>query len=174
MSINRPISYITQTHPRQERRRFQLKGKTTGLLAVLFILASLIGWFYLTQASEATTTALRLQRLASEREHLRRERAEIYYRIAELENLSLIRERARLLGLEPPQKVEYLYIESEIPSASIEEDDLPSPTGDDLWERVLSSLRVLLLGQAKNEGTTETSDLAIESLGNEDEVEMKR
>lgn len=158
MSIDRPISYIAQTHPRQERKRFQLKGKTIGLLAVLFILASLIGWFYLTQASEATTTALRLQRLASEREYLRRESAEIRYQIAESENLSRIRERARLLELGPPQKVEYLYIssqESEISSGPIKEDDLLSPTGDDLWGRVLSSLRVLLFGQAKSEGTTE-------------------
>ncbi|MFQ5886215.1 MAG: hypothetical protein ACE5II_03160 [Anaerolineae bacterium] len=171
MSINRPISYIAQTHPRQERKRFQLRGKTIGLLAVLFILASLIGWFYLTQASEATTTALRLQRLASEREHLRRESAEIRYRIAELENLSRIRERARLRGLGPPQKVEYLDIESEISSAPMEEDDLPSATGDDLRGRVLSFLQVLLFGQAKSEGTTEA---IIGSVGNENEVEIKR
>ncbi len=175
MSINRPISYIAQTHPRQERKRFQLKGKTIGLLAVLFILASLIGWFYLTQASEATTTALWLQRLASEREHLRRESAEVRYQIAELENLSRIHERARLLGLGSPQKVEYLYIssqESEISSASIKEDDLLSPAGDDLWGRVLSFLRVLLFGQAKTERTTEVSDLAIGSVEKENEVEI--
>jgi len=171
VSINRPISYIAQTHPRQERKRFQLKGKTIGLLAVLFILASLIGWFYLTQASEATTTALRLQRLASEREHLRRESAEVRYRIAELENLSRIRERARLLGLGPPRKVEYLYIESEISSAPIKEEDLLSPTGDDLRGRVLSFLRVFLFGQAKSEGTTE---VITGSVGNENEVEIKR
>lgn len=156
VSNSRPISYIAQTHPRQERTRFQLKGKTVGLLAVLFILASLIGWFYLTQASEATTTALRLQRLASEREHLRRESAEVRYRIAELENLSRIRERARLQGLGPPKKVEYLYIEeSEISSAPIKEADLLSPTGDDYWGRALSFLQVLLFGQVKSEGTTE-------------------
>jgi hypothetical protein len=172
VSNNRPISYIAQTHPRQERKRFQLQGKTIGLLAVLFILASLIGWFYLTQASEATTTALWLQRLASEREHLRRERAEVRYQIAELENLSRIRERARLLGLGPPQKVEYLYIssqKSEISSVSPEEDDLLSPPRDALWGEVLSSLRVLLFGQAKSEGTREASDLA---TGNENEVEI--
>jgi len=144
------------------------------LLAVLFILASLIGWFYLTQASEVTTTALRLQRLASEREHLRRESAEIRYRIAELENLSRIRERARPLGLGPPQEVEYLYIESEISSAPVEEDDLLSPSGDDLWGRVLSFLQVLLFGQAKSEGTRGASDLTRESMGNESEVEIKR
>jgi hypothetical protein len=173
VSIDRPISYIAQTHPRQERKRFQFQGKTIGLLAVLFILASLIGWFYLTQASEATTTALRLQRFASEREHLRRESAEIRYRIAELENLSRIRERAGLLGLGPPQKVEYLYIsqESEISSASIKEDDLLSPTGDDLWGRVLSFFRVLLFGQAKSEGTTE---VITGSVGSENEVEIRR
>ena len=164
VSINRPISYIAQAHPRQERKRYQPKGKTIGLLAVLFILASLIGWFYLTQASEATTTALRLQRLASEREQLRRESAEVRCRIAELENLSRIRERARLLGLGPPQKVEYLYLsqENEISSAPIKEEDLLPLTGDDLWGRVLSFLQVLLFGQAKTEGTTGASDLTIE------------
>jgi len=68
--------------------------------------------------------------------------------------------------------VEYLYIssqESEISSAPIKEDDLLSPREDDLWERVLSSLRVLLFGQAKSEGTTEA---IIGSLGNENEVEI--
>lgn len=170
MSNNRPISYIAQTHPRQERKRFQLQGKTIGLLAVLFILASLIGWFYLTQASEATTTALQLQRLASEREHLRRESAEIRYQIAELENLSRIRERALLLGLGPPQNVEYLYIqESEISSAPVKENDLSFSKGDDLRGGVLSSLQVLLFGQAKSEGTREASDLTI---GNENEAEI--
>lgn len=175
MSINRPISYIAQTHPRQERKRFQLRGKTIGLLAVLFILASLIGWFYLTQASEATTTALRLQRLASEREHLRRERAEVRYRIAELENLSRIFERSRLLGLGLPQKVEYLYLssqESEIFLALIREEDLPSPRGDELWGRVLSFLRVLLFAQAKSEGTIEAGDLNTGGVGNENEMEI--
>jgi len=137
---------------------------------VLFILASLIGWFYLTQASEATTTALRLQRLASEREHLRRESAEVRYRMAELENLSRIRERARLQGLGPPKKVEYLYIEeSEISSAPIREDDLLSPTGDELWGRVLSFLQVLFFGQVKSEGTTEA---IMGSVENENEVEI--
>lgn len=171
MSNSKPISYIAQTHPRQARKRFQLRGKTIGLLAVLFILASLIGWFYLTQASEATTTALRLQRLASEREHLRRESAEIRYQIAELENLSHIRERARLLGLGPPRKAEYLSIaqESEISSVPIKEDDLLSVTGDDFWERVLSFLQVLLWGEAKGEGTTEA---IIGSVENKNEVEI--
>lgn len=173
MSNIRPISYIAQTHPRQERQRFQLRTKTIGLLAVLFILASLIGWFYLTQASEATTTALRLQRLASEREHLRRERAEIRYRIAELENLSRIREKAHLLGLGPPQKAEYLSLnlESGIYSAPIVEEDLPSPEGDGLEGRVLSFLRILLLGQAKNGGTAKVSD---PTAGNEMEIVDKR
>lgn len=172
MSKSKPISYIAQTHPRLERRRFQLKGKTTGLLAVLFILASLIGWFYLTQASEATTTALRLQRLASEREYLRRESAEVRYRIAELENLSRIRERASLLGLEPPLEVEYLYIsfqKSGISSAPIKEADLLSPAGDDQWGRVLSFLRVLLLGGAKSEKTTEA---VTENVGEANEMEI--
>lgn len=170
VSNSRPISYIAQTHPRQERKRFQLQGKTVGLLVVLFILASLIGWFYLTQASEVTTTALRLQRLASEREHLRRESAEVRYRMAELENLSRIRERARLQGLGPPKKVEYLYIEeSEISSAPIKEDDLLSPTGDELWGRVFSFLQVLFFGQVKSEGTTEA---IMGSVENENEVEI--
>lgn len=174
VSNNRPISYIAQTHPRQERKRFQLQGKTIGLLAVLFILASLIGWFYLTQASEATTTALWLQRLASEREHLRRERAEVRYQIAELESLSRIGEKARLLGLGPAQRVEYLYTpsqESEISSAPIGEGEPLSPTRDGLWGRVLSFLQVLLFGQAKSEGTREASDL---TTGNEVEIVDKR
>jgi hypothetical protein len=103
---------------------------------------------------------------------LRRESAEARYRIAELENLSRIRERASLLGLGPPLEVEYLYIsfqKSGISSAPIKEADLLSPAGDDQWGRVLSFLRVLLLGGAKSEGSTEA---VTENVGEANEMEI--
>jgi len=102
--------YIAGTYPKQERRPLELKNRTVGLLVVLFLLLSLIGWFYLTQASEATTIALRFQRLVMEREDLRRQNAELRYEIAEQESLSQIKERARQLGLGPPEERYYLQV----------------------------------------------------------------
>ncbi len=150
--MSKSLSYIDQAYPRQEGRRFELKTKTAALLVILFLLASLIGWFYLTQASEATTTALRLERLALERERLRRENAELRYQIAKLENLSHLREKAQLLGFQPPQEEVYLYMrpgeERVIPAPRLEASSPAPEVGGSFWQRLLSSLYILLSGRS--------------------------
>lgn len=89
-----------------------LSGKTLGLLLLLLVLGSLIGSFYLNQASQTTAAGLEITQLTREREYWRQENAHLRERIAEREALSSIRPRAQELGFVQPEVVEYLLVES--------------------------------------------------------------
>jgi len=77
---------------------------------LILILVSLLGWLYLTQASQVTTTGYRIYELERERARLQRENAKLMLEIAELERLEDVEARARQLGFVPPQQVEYLVV----------------------------------------------------------------
>jgi hypothetical protein len=69
-----------------------------------------LGWLYLTQASQVTTTGYRIYELERERARLQRENAKLMLEIAELERLEGVETRARQLGFVPPERVEYLVV----------------------------------------------------------------
>jgi cell division protein FtsL len=77
---------------------------------LILILVSLLGWLYLTQASQVTTMGYRIYELERERARLQRENAKLMLEIAELERLEDVEARARQLGFVPPQQVEYLVV----------------------------------------------------------------
>ena len=77
---------------------------------LILILVSLLGWLYLTQASQVTTTGYHIYELEGERARLQRENAKLMLEIAELERLEDVEARARQLGFVPPQQVEYLVV----------------------------------------------------------------
>ena len=77
---------------------------------LLLILVSLLGWLYLTQASQVTTTGYRIYELERERARLQRENAKLMLEIAELERLEVVETRARQLGFVPPERLEYLVV----------------------------------------------------------------
>jgi hypothetical protein len=77
---------------------------------LILILVSLLGWLYLTQASQVTTTGYRIYELERERARLQRENAKLMLEIAELERLEVVETRARQLGFLPPAQVEYLVV----------------------------------------------------------------
>lgn len=77
---------------------------------LILILVSLLGWLYLTQASQVTTTGYRIYELERERARLQRENAKLMLEIAELERLEDVETRARQLGFVPPEQVEYLIV----------------------------------------------------------------
>jgi cell division protein FtsB len=91
---------------------WQLSGKTMGLVLLLLIVGSLIGSFYLNQASQTTAAGLEIVQLTREREEWRQENADLRRRIAEMESLSRIEERAAELGFVRAESVEYLVVES--------------------------------------------------------------
>ena len=87
-----------------------LNARTAIGSILIFILVSLLGWLYLTQASQVTTTGYRIYELEGERARLQRENAKLMLEIAELERLEDVKARARQLGFVPPEQVEYLVV----------------------------------------------------------------
>jgi len=77
---------------------------------LILVLVSLLGWLYLTQASQVTTTGYRIYELERERACLQRENAKLMLEIAEMERLEVVEARARQLGFVPPEQVEYLVV----------------------------------------------------------------
>jgi hypothetical protein len=87
-----------------------LNARTAIGSLLILILVSLLGWLYLTQASQVTTTGYRIYELERERARLQRENAKLMFEIAELERLEDVEARARQLGFVPPEQVEYLVV----------------------------------------------------------------
>jgi cell division protein FtsL len=103
-----------------EKRAGSLDTRTAIGSLFILILISLLGWLYLTQASQVTTAGYRIYELETERARLQRENARLMLEIAELERLEDIETRARQLGFVPPEQVEYLVVADYPP-------DHPSP-----------------------------------------------
>jgi cell division protein FtsB len=87
-----------------------LDAKTAIGSLLILILVSLLGWLYLTQASQVTTTGYRIYELERERASLQRENAKLMLEIAELERLESVEARARQLGFVSPERLEYLVV----------------------------------------------------------------
>ena len=107
-----------------------LSGKTLGLLLLLLVLGSLVGSFYLNQASKTTAAGLEIGRLTRQRESWRQENANLAKQIAEMESLSRIQTRAQELGFVEPEVVEYLVVESAPLEHSETEESTPSHTAE--------------------------------------------
>ena len=93
-----------------EKSTGSLDARTAIGSLLILILVSLLGWLYLTQASQVTTTGYRIYELERERARLQRENAKLMLEIAELERLEVVEARARQLGFVPPAQVEYLVV----------------------------------------------------------------
>jgi hypothetical protein len=83
---------------------------TVGSILVVIVI-SLIGWLYLTQASQVMITGYRIHELEAEKTGLEQQNALLRFQIAELEALPGIEARARALGFGPPQEIRYLLVE---------------------------------------------------------------
>lgn len=68
-----------------------------GLLAVV-VIVGLIGWVYLSQASEAAETERRIWALRQRREELLRQNDQLAYEVARLASVARLEKRARELG----------------------------------------------------------------------------
>jgi cell division protein FtsL len=161
-----------------EKSAGSLDARTAIGSLLIIILVSLLGWLYLTQASQATTTGYRIYELERERARLQRENAQLMLEIAELERLEKVEARARQLGFIPPEQVEYLVVTNYPPdhppsgqlAATFEEENLTlnSPqkekTGDKVvevapagwWGKMVSQFNIWITIQpssAMAEGT---------------------
>jgi hypothetical protein len=108
-----------------------LSGKTMALVLLLLVVGSLIGSFYLNQASQTTAAGLEVVRLTREREHWRQENAGLRTQIAEMESLSRIETRASELGFVEAETVEYLVVDAPV-VVDTEGEYSPTPLAPDL------------------------------------------
>jgi cell division protein FtsB len=161
-----------------ERSTGSLDARTAIGSLLILILVSLLGWLYLTQASQVTTTGYRIYELERERARFQRENAKLMLEIAELERLEVVEARARQLGFVPPDQVEYLVVADYPPdypssgqlAATFGEEDLAldSPQQEKIgseargaalpgwWEKMVSQFNIWIVvqpGSAMAEGT---------------------
>ncbi len=93
-------------HPRlwgheNQQSSWSVNAKTATGLVLCITLLSLVGWLYLTQASQIATIESHMQESISDIEKLERENALLRYQIAQLETIPRIQAKSSQLGLGP-------------------------------------------------------------------------
>ena len=81
-----------------KRNPNKLEGRATAGMLIIFLVLSLLGWIYLTQASHVATTSRRNQELEVEKARLHQENMELMVEIATYESVSRLAARAQELG----------------------------------------------------------------------------
>lgn len=94
------------------RPSWPFTGKTMGILVLLLVLGSLVGSFYLNQASHTAAAGMEVVRLTRERERWRQENAQLRKLICEMEAWSSVKRRAEELGFVEAEAVEYLTVQN--------------------------------------------------------------
>ncbi|TKJ31160.1 MAG: hypothetical protein CEE40_02565 [Chloroflexi bacterium B3_Chlor] len=125
--------YLPRVHirsPAELRSSMRFTGKTMGLFLLVLLLGSLIGSFYLNQASHTAAAGLEVLRLTGERERWRQDSAELRKRISQLESLSNVRRKAEALGFVEADTVEYLGVDN-LPSEPSDAGISASPSTED-------------------------------------------
>jgi cell division protein FtsL len=104
-----------------KRNPNKLEGRATAGMLIIFLVLSLLGWIYLTQASHVATTSRRNQELEAEKTRLQQENMELMVEIAAYESVSRLAARADELGFVAvtPEDAEFLAVAAPSPSLSL-------------------------------------------------------
>ena len=113
---SKPLSLLRPTLWRREGgvQDWTLNPRTAAGLMLCIAFLSLVGWLYLTQASQIAVLGYRMEQTVTKIERLRRDNALLRYQIAELETLPRIEARAKQLGLGPLRRTTYLSISGDV------------------------------------------------------------
>jgi hypothetical protein len=109
-----------------------------GLFLLLLVLGSLVGSFYLNQASHTAAAGMEIVHLTGERERWRQENAQLRKHICEMEALSNVKRRAEVLGFVETDAVEYLTVHN-LPIEHLDHEITPSATTEDASQNELAS-----------------------------------
>jgi hypothetical protein len=103
-----------------KRNPNKLEGRATAGMLIIFLVLSLLGWIYLTQASHVATTSRRNQDLETEKALLRQENMELMVEIAEYESVSRLAARAQALGFVAvaPDEAEFMAVAAPVSERS--------------------------------------------------------
>jgi hypothetical protein len=106
-----------------KRNPNKLEGRATAGMLIIFLVLSLLGWIYLTQASHVATTSRRNQELEAEKARLQQENMELMVEIAGYESVSRLAARAHELGFVAmtPEDADFLAVAAPAPSLSLGE-----------------------------------------------------
>jgi hypothetical protein len=109
---SKPLTFLVTRFWGSENKQptWALDARTAAGLLLCILLFSLVGWLYLTQASQMATTGFHMKDTVQQIERLERQNALLRYKIAELETLPRVEARARQLGLGPMTRMTYLVI----------------------------------------------------------------
>jgi cell division protein FtsL len=94
----------------QSRRLGQMSLRAALGLLVIVMIAGLVGWVYLSQASEATETERRIRELRLQKEELQRQTDQLTYEVAQLASVEQLTKRARDLGYVPVWQPRFLTV----------------------------------------------------------------
>src|SRR5882757_8591545 len=113
MAEKKPVS--VQQAVRQGPWRTQTQ--TSAIIALVLVIAIIIGSLYLAQATTTATTGQQLVQLSTTRDYLQRANEDTLAAIAFAKSISLLRGRAQALGFQPvgPDKLEYLVVDGYSP-----------------------------------------------------------
>lgn len=100
-----------------KRNPNKLEGRATAGMLIIFLVLSLLGWIYLTQASHVATTSRRNQDLEAEKALLHQENMELMVEIATYESVSRLAGRAQELGFVAvaPDDAEFMAVAAPAP-----------------------------------------------------------
>ena len=92
--------------------------QSAAIIALVLIVAIIIGALYLAQATATATTGRELENLAATRDFLQRSNEDISAEIAGKRDISTLRGRAQALGFVPvgPDRIEYLVVNGYLPN----------------------------------------------------------
>lgn len=115
MAMKREPVYLPRIRSNSQadgRPAWPFTGRTMGILVLVLVLGSLVGSFYLNQASHTAAAGMEVVRLTRERERWREENAELRKQICEMQALSTVKRRAEELGFVEAEAVEYLTVQN--------------------------------------------------------------
>lgn len=103
-----------------KRNRNGLEGRATAGMLIIFLVVSLLGWIYLTQASQVASTSRRNQGLEAERVRLQQENMELMVEIAAYESIGRLAVRAGELGFVAiaPEGADFVAVVAPAPGVS--------------------------------------------------------
>ncbi len=132
-----------------KRNPHKLEGRATVGMLIIFLILSLLGWIYLTQASHVATTSRRNQELEAEKARLQRENMELIAQIGAYESVSRLAARAKELGFYAvsPDEADFLAVVAPAPDAPVS----PGPSAQDSVAQARVADRGSPLGVVKSQ-----------------------
>jgi hypothetical protein len=95
----------------------KLAGRATSGMLIMLVVLSLLGWIYLTQASQVATTGRRIEALQGEKARLEQQNMDLTVEVATLESVERLMAEAQKMGFSPVALGSAEYVEAAGPEA---------------------------------------------------------